>query len=158
MKTLNPIEDIMTKTAKLYFEICQLAELTYQLGPFSGAKRTILLFIHQRGPVFVDDLAREFSDPTQSDGGAQLIKDLAQSRLLSTNTLQGRLQLRLTEAGQSKVSEIKKREASMAAQMPAELNVAEIRKAVRTMEQFREAMDDIQRHITQQSERQGKVG
>ncbi len=143
MKTLNPIEDLITETARLYFELCQLAKITYDMGQFSGAKRTILLFLGQQGSVQAEDLAHEFPDPAQAQVGSKIIFELQHSGLVKIDLRQGHTFLSLTEAGQEKVHEIIKHESALIKQLPSELTVAELRKTLKTMETFRESMEDL---------------
>ncbi len=140
MKTLNPIEDLINKTARLYFDLCQIAEETYQMGPYSGAKRTILLYVNQRGTCFADEIYTVFPDPLLAKDGAKIILDLAQSRYLTTEYQQGRPLLTLTDAGRAKVQEIVQREAKLVKDMPEELQVGELRRMAKTLELFRSAM------------------
>jgi|GEM_PF-7027307 len=143
MKTLNPIEDLITETARLYFELCQLAKITYEMGQFSGAKRTILLFLGQQGSVEAEDLAHEFPDPAQAQVGSKIIFELNQSGLVKIDLRQGHTFFSLTEAGQEKVQEIIKHESALIKQLPSDLTVAELRKTLRSMESFRNSMEDI---------------
>ncbi len=143
MKTLNPVEDLITETARLYFELCQLAKITYDMGQFSGAKRTILLFLGQQGSVRADDLAHEFPDPAQAQVGSKIVSELQQSGLIKIDLRQGHPYLSLTQTGQEKVHEIIKYESALIKQLPSELTVAELRKTVKTMESFRESMEDL---------------
>jgi len=152
MKTLNPVEDLITRTAKLYFELCQLAEAQYQMGPHSGAKRTILLYLNQKGPVVAEDLWEQFPDPSLRGRGAQLIMEMVQSRWISTEHQRGQALLMLTDHGRAKVEDIIKREAQLAAELPPELNMGELRRAMKTLEQFQDTVMQIQDARTMVSE------
>ncbi len=152
MKTLNPVEDLITKTAKLYFELCQLADAQYQMGSHSGAKRTILLYLNQKGPVVAEDLWEQFPDPTLQDLGPKLIMDMVENRWLSTERQKGRAVLMLTEHGRSKVEEIIKREALLATELPSDLNIGELRRAIKTLELFQETIEQIRETRPQVSE------
>ncbi|MCX6128185.1 MAG: hypothetical protein NTX25_03865 [Proteobacteria bacterium] len=142
MKTLNPIEDFFNQVARLYFELNQRAEEAYKMGPYSGAKRTILLILSQRGEAYADDLAQEFADPALSTQGPMIIVEMAKSGLIQAEYRQGRTLLKLTESGQKKCQDIVKYEALFAAHLPSDLSVADLRKAANTMKQFRQISED----------------
>jgi DNA-binding MarR family transcriptional regulator len=144
MKSINLIGDLITEAAKLYFELCQLAESSFDMGPYSGAKRTILLHLAQKSSAQLSDLADEFKDPAQSVIGTKIISEMAQSGLIlliKTEAPQGYPHVSLTEAGQAKVREIIKYESSLAKHLHSELSLAELRKTLKTMEAFRESME-----------------
>jgi hypothetical protein len=154
MKTLNPVEDLITKTAKLYFELCQVAEAQYQMGPHSGAKRTILLYLNQRGSSLADELWDQFPDPSLRDLGPKIILEMVESRWISTERQRGRVVLLLTELGRAKVEQIIKREAMLASELPPELNIGELRRAIKTIETFQEAIHeirDVRPHISEEA-------
>ena len=154
MKTLNPVEDLITKTAKLYFELCQLADAQYQMGTHSGAKRTILLYLNQKGPVVAEDLWEAFPDPTLKDQGPRLILDMVENRWLVTDHQRGRAMLMLTQHGRAKVEEIIQREARLASELPSELNMGDLRRAIKTLEMFQETIEQVRDqkpHVSEQA-------
>lgn len=157
MKTLNPIEGIINQSVKMYLELCLLADKVYNLGSHSGPKRSILLFIGQRGEVSASVLAQEFPDPNNSARGRESLAELAKVGLISIDVRNSQTILTLTAAGKAKIQEIIKFEANLAQHLPSEVSIAELRRVTRTVEQLNEALSDYRSSYRQEQAEENSI-
>lgn len=141
MKTLNPVEGFINQTVKVYFELCHLAEAAYGMGKNSGAKRSIMLFLGQRGEVRASELAAEFPDPNNLSTWRATLLELSSSGLIEIDAKNAST-LSLTAAGKMKVQEIIKFEASLAQSLPSKVSISDLRKVSQTIEQLAEVLKD----------------
>ena len=136
MMASKQIGDFINHVVDLYFELCLRAETEYQMGPHSGAKRSVLLFLKQHGSCYSDELFKAFSDPAAPSYGATMIGELSQSCLVRLEYDGSRALLELTELGVQRCREIREQEAEIAKSLSPLLSMSDINKAASTIERF----------------------
>lgn len=144
VKTLNPIEDFITKSASLHLSLCSVADAAFGMGENSGAKRTILLAVSRRPFLLLDDLMAMFAGAESSIQYRTLIPEMKKMGLIRMESQQGKTAIALTESGHEKVKTIVKYESTLASFLPKDLSIADINKAIRCMELMQKTMEHIQ--------------
>ncbi len=143
MRNLYPATDFMTQTAKLYTTLCRLAEQTYKMGPHSGVKRTLLVYLNEHGPSSLKKLMHDFPDPNlQLGSGQKILQEMLAEQTIDMHYSAGHTRLSLTERGREKVRWIFQLEAQLQNELQMSLRGQDIRSCTRQLEH-------IQRSVTQ---------
>jgi hypothetical protein len=111
MTIINPGNDLITQTIRLYSTLTKAAEALHQLGADSGVKRTIILHLLYNG----ETPARKMADayPAPPGVGERAVKDLAKAGAISLHPACGDLVFDLTDAGRDLAERIVRTEAEI---------------------------------------------
>lgn len=138
MHTINPINDLIEQTIRLYQELALVADDLHGLGRDSGAKRTILLHLYREGEIPALAL-RELYEIAPEDG-LRIIDELIREGHILRLQRQTNLTLLLTLPGKAFAEKILRTEADFFRQSPMSLPLANVREAAATLGAFLNAM------------------
>jgi hypothetical protein len=125
MTIINPGNDLIAQTIRLYSTLMQAAETLHQLGPESGVKRTIILHLLYNGETLARKMAAAY--PMPAGVGERVVKDLALAGAISLKPVSGDFVFALTDAGRELADRIVRTEAAVFQRSSVAMPLAKLR-------------------------------
>lgn len=137
MTIINPGNDLISQTIRLYSTLMQAAETLHQLGPGSGVKRTIILHLLYNGETPARKMAAAY--PMPAGVGERAVKDLALAGAISLKPVAGDFIFSLTDAGRELADRIVRTEAAVFQRSSVAMPLARLRETASVLA----AMTDV---------------
>jgi hypothetical protein len=137
MTIINPGNDLIAQTIRLYSTLMQAAETLHQLGPESGVKRTIILHLLYNGETSARKMAAAY--PMPAGAGERVVKDLALAGAISLKPVSGDFVFALTDAGRELADRIVRTEAAVFQRSSVAMPLARLRETAAVLA----AMTDV---------------
>lgn len=139
-RAIAALEAVIDETRSLFHRLKRAAEEVHGQGKLSAGLRGLLMSLERQGPQTVPQMAR--ARPVSRQHVQTLVNRLLEQGLveLADNPAHKRSKLVcLTRQGKATVDEMKRREASIFAEIAAELDAAELEHAAAALRQVRQA-------------------
>lgn len=134
MLPVTTYHDLINQVVKLYFGFCEAASAAYQMGPYSGAKRSILLFLREREAATLEELAQEFRDPAHASYGPTIVQEMIQQGWLMVFPMAATKRVRLTPEGAERAQNIFDHEQKLISQLPPGMSAADLKLIVQGLQ------------------------
>lgn len=145
--------DLINEVVRLYFGFCAAATAAYQMGPYSGAKRSILLFLRTHESATLQELVQEFKDPAHTIYGQAILQEMMQQGWLMAFPMAMMTRVRLTPAGVAQAQAIFDHEKRLVELLPQGITGSDLMQVVQTLQR----LTPITKALTDQSPSDHKV-